>query len=72
VSGSRRRKTLAKPLLASHAELQGLVLDFRTLTAYAVDTRYPGKASDSNLAREALSRCKEVRSVLRKALRLSR
>ena len=64
-------ETLAKPLLASQAELQGLVIDLRTLTAYAVETGYPGKASDRNLARDALSRGKKVRADLRKVLRLS-
>ena len=64
-------ETLAKPPLMSHAALQGLIIDFRTLTAYAVESRYPGKTSDHNLARDALSRCKKVRSALRKAMRLS-
>ena len=65
-------ETLARPLLAAHPALSRLAESLRTLTAYAVETRYPGKSSDRSLAREAVARCKEIRTALRGVLRLAR
>lgn len=65
-------ETLARPLLAAHPVLSRLAESLRTLTAYAVETRYPGKSSDRALAREAVARCREIRSALRGVLRLAR
>jgi hypothetical protein len=67
-----RLETLARPLMAVYSVLEGLVPSFRALTAYAVESRYPGKSSDRALARDAFAQCKAIRSAVRKAFRLWR
>ncbi len=42
----------------------------RSLSVYAVELRYPGESADKDMAREALTMCKEVRSGLRRGLGL--
>lgn len=42
----------------------------RTLTAFAVEFRYPGESADKAQAREALSLCREVRRRVRFSLGL--
>jgi HEPN domain-containing protein len=41
-----------------------------TLSAFAVEYRYPGDSADLDEANEALQICKNVREVIRRALRL--
>ncbi len=65
-------EVLAKPLLAAHPRLKQLAAKLRTLTAYAVETRYPGKSTDRELAREAVMLCAEIRTAARGALRVSK
>lgn len=65
-------EALAKPLFASSPALAALAADFRTLGAYAVETRYPGRTSDRAIAREAFAHCEAIRSVVRKILVRSR
>jgi hypothetical protein len=65
-------EALAKPLLAAHPQLKQLAAKLRTLTAYAVETRYPGKSADRGLGREAVMLCAEIRTALRGALRISK
>lgn len=43
---------------------------FRELTAYAIETRYPGESSDKEMARQAMAQCRLVRSQMRAALRV--
>lgn len=54
-------EALAKPLLPSNPALAGHTASLRTLGAYAVEARYPGRSSDRAMAREALAHCKVVR-----------
>jgi HEPN domain-containing protein len=61
-------EALAKPLFASSPALVALTTDFRTLGAYAVETRYPGRTSDRAIAREALAHCEAIRTSVRKHL----
>jgi HEPN domain-containing protein len=65
-------EALAKPLLASTPALAALTSQFRTLGAYAVETRYPGRTSDRQIAREAFAHCEAVRAGVRKILIRSR
>jgi len=65
-------EALARPLMAAYPVLEGLVSGFRALTAYAVESRYPGKSSDRALARDAFAQCRAVRLAVRKAFRLRR
>lgn len=62
-------EALAKPLLTAHVALKTLATAIRTLSAYAVETRYPGKSADRALAKEALELCSRIRHVCRKALK---
>lgn len=64
-------EALAKPLFALQPALSQLTASFRTLTAYAVETRYPGKSSTRTLAKEAMAHCRKIRSILRGELKLS-
>lgn len=56
-----RRELLAKLLLTAHVTLKTLSTALRTLSAYAVETRYPGRSADRALAREALELCSRCR-----------
>ena len=62
---------LLTPLLGRHPEWAALRPALRELTAYAVETRYPGESSDREMARQALSQCRRARLRIRAALRLS-
>lgn len=44
--------------------------DLRALTVFAVGYRYPGDAADKELAREAVTRCRKVRRIIRHSLSL--
>jgi HEPN domain-containing protein len=44
--------------------------DLNTLSAFAVEYRYPGDSADLDEAKEALQICKNVREVIRRALHL--
>jgi len=65
-------ETLATPLSAAFPALHELAPRFRALTAYAVESRYPGKSSDRALARDAVAHCGVIRTAMRKALRIRR
>ncbi len=69
IARSHNLEALAKPLLVVRPELRMIIPSLRTLTAYAVETRYPGKSTDLKLAAEALELCAQVRAAVRKALR---
>lgn len=62
--------SLVLPLLPSYPQWTSLRPALRELSAYAVQTRYPGESSDKDMAREALSICRKIRTQLRQALRL--
>jgi HEPN domain-containing protein len=72
VARTHNLEALAKPLLAAHPQLKQLAAKLRTLTAYAVETRYPGKSADRGLGREAVMLCAEIRTAVRGALRISK
>lgn len=63
-------EALARPLLPSLPALEALVPDLRTLGAYAVETRYPGRASDRAMAKDAVAHGTVIRTVIRKIFRL--
>jgi len=69
---SHNLEALAKPLLATHPSLKAIASGLRTLTAFAVETRYPGKSANRQVAREAAAIASKVRDVVRKALKASR
>ena len=60
---------LARPLLTERASLKTVVSALRTLGAYAVETRYPGKSADRALAREALALCVKIRHACQRVLK---
>jgi HEPN domain-containing protein len=47
-----------------------MTADLNTLSAFAVEYRYPGDSADLDEAKEALQICKNVRQVIRHALHL--
>ena len=47
-----------------------MTADLNTLSAFAVEYRYPGDSADLDEATEALQICKNVREVIRQALHL--
>ncbi len=63
-------EALLMPLLDRHPKGAPMRPTLRELTAYAVDTRYPGESSDKEMARQALAQCRRARSRIRAALRL--
>ena len=63
-------EALLMPLLGRHPEWAAMRPALRELTAYAVETRYPGESSDKEMARQALAQCRRARSRLRAALRI--
>lgn len=71
VARSHNLEALAKPLLRAYPSLNDISVDLRTLTAFAVETRYPGKSADRRVAREAFDRSTRVRLLIRKALRIA-
>lgn len=60
---------LAKPL-AGEPGVAALLPVLRSLTAFAVETRYPGKSANRALARDAVQHMEEVRRTSRALLRL--
>lgn len=62
-------ESLARPLFGERPALKQLGESYRTLAAYAVETRYPGAVSDRTMAREAVGHCEKIRSAVRSALR---
>jgi hypothetical protein len=67
--GTHNLDALAKPVLSEHDSLRALAPALRTLGAYAVETRYPGKSADRALAKDALVLCMQVRRFCRQALK---
>ena len=64
--------SLVLPLLRSHPQWSALRPALRELSAYAVQTRYPGESSDKDMAQEAYSHCRKARAQFRVALKLER
>lgn len=58
-------------LVTIEPEWEGLRFQLHSLTAYAVEYRYPGESSEKPEAEEALEICKIVRETVRSSLRLS-
>lgn len=56
--------------LAIEPSWDALREDLRALTVFAVSYRYPGDAADSEIAREAVARCRKVRRIIRHSLSL--
>jgi len=50
--------------------LESLRPDLNSLSAFAVEYRYPGESAEIDEAREALERCRKVRQTVRQALSL--
>jgi HEPN domain-containing protein len=67
---SHNLEALAKPLFATHPLLKESTPGLRTLSSFAVETRYPGKSADRQIAREAAVIASRVRKVVRRALNL--
>ncbi len=61
---------LLDSLLDVEPEWEELRSDLNSLTAFAVDYRYPGEAAELAEATEALNTCRKVRSLVRIALGL--
>jgi HEPN domain-containing protein len=61
-------------LLSSALSIQpnwaSMTADLNTLSAFAVEYRYPGESADLDEAREAFEKCKDIREIIRRALRL--
>ena len=61
-------------LLASAVSIEptwvSMTADLNALSAFAVEYRYPGESADLDEAREAFTRCENVRQVIRKSLQL--
>ena len=63
-------ESLLTPLLGQYPKWSAMRPGLRELTAYAVETRYPGESSDKEMARQALVQCRRARVLLRVGLRL--
>ena len=50
--------------------LESLRQDLNSLSAFAVEYRYPGESADLDEAQEAYQKCKNVREIIRRALQL--
>jgi len=50
--------------------LESLRHDLNSLSAFAVEYRYPGESADLDEAQEAYQKCKNVREIIRRALQL--
>ncbi len=50
--------------------LESLRQDLNSLSAFAVEYRYPGESADLDEAQEAYQKCKNVREIIRRALHL--
>lgn len=49
---------------------QVMLADLQALSAFAVAYRYPGESADEIDAREAVTKCRNLRQIIRKSLRL--
>ncbi len=72
IARSHNLEALAKPLLSTHPSLKAMAVSLRTLTAFAVETRYPGKSADRTVARDAVDLASSVRVAIRKELGATR
>jgi len=63
--------TLLDRIVPSEPDWQQLREDIEALTAFASESRYPGKSADLTLANGALVRCRRVRQVARLAFGLT-
>jgi HEPN domain-containing protein len=70
VARSHNLEALARPLLPAYPRLKDVSAGLRTLTAFAVETRYPGKSANRQIAREAVDASTRVRVLIRKSLRI--
>ena len=59
---------LLNSALSVDSALELLRADLNSLSAFAIEYRYPGESANVDEAREALERCQSVRRVLRQAL----
>lgn len=72
IARTHNLEALGKSLISTHPGWRRLAMNLRTLTAYAVETRYPGRSADRDLAREAVALCTGIRTAVRRALRASK
>ena len=63
---------LLNSALAVDSSWESLRADLNSLSAFAVEYRYPGESADIDEAREALERCRKVRQLMRTSLDLER
>ena len=63
---------LLNSALAVDSSWESLRADLNSLSAFAVEYRYPGESADMDEAREALERCRKVRQLMRTSLNLER
>ena len=61
---------LLNQALSIDPEWDSLRTDLNSLSAFAVEYRYPGESATIDEAREALERCRKVHQVMRRALGL--
>jgi len=61
---------LLDSILSIDPTLESLRQDLNSLSAFAVEYRYPGESADLDEAQEAFQNCKNVREVIRRALHL--
>jgi len=47
-----------------------MTADLNTLSAFAVEYRYPGESADQDEAQEAFEKCQSIRQVIRQSLHL--
>lgn len=71
VPRSHNLEALARPLFAAIPFLKELSPDLRTLPVFAVETRYPGKSVDRQIAREAVDIASKIRETIRKMFKAS-
>jgi HEPN domain-containing protein len=65
-------EALARPLFVARPALKRLAAGMRTLAAYAVETRHPGKSADRALAQEAVKLSAAIRTAIRRVLKSSK
>ncbi len=71
VPRSHNLEALARPLFAAVPFLKEMSSNLRTLTTFAVETRYPGKSVDRQIAREAVDIASTIRERTRKAFKVT-
>jgi len=72
VARSHHLEALCRPLMPAYPQWKDISAGLRTLTAFAVETRYPGKSANRQIAREAVDLSSRVRVLIRKVLRITR